>query len=142
MATYPNFVATAMPMTWRKITPLHKKLGARAIRFVYPSGVGLPLVASPALLNFRFGPEIAIDRIIGFTLAIQSVATASNFYVKELNTGWSFSYAYGGSKGCYVKENIETLPDEISLSFSFSAALASDVYLSFFNFEVVPFELT
>lgn len=130
-----------MPMSWRKITPLHRKLGARAVRYNYPAGVGLPLTASPQTINTRYGAEAAIDRIIGFTFSIQTSAIASNFYLQENNTGWQFSFDFGGNKGVFCQANIETLPDEVDLTWSFSANPNSNVYLAFYNFEVVPFEL-
>jgi hypothetical protein len=74
-------------------------------------------------------------------LSIQTIAAASTFYMQEQNTGWQFSYAYGGNKGAFVQGNIETLVDGINLTFGFSQTLATNVYLSFTNIELIPFEL-
>jgi len=130
---------TSMPLPWRKYTPLHKKLGARAMRYIYPLGVGLPIAgSSPATLNFRGDAVSTMDRVLGFTLSIQKVATASDFLLQELNTGWFQSYSYAGTRGLFLANNIETLPDEVSLQWSFSVAMATNVYLSFTNIELVP----
>lgn len=138
---FPSFtVATAMPLPWRKLTNAHKQHGARAMRFPYTASQATPTVAAPALLNFRYDALGQMDRIIGFCLSIAASSTASLFTLNELNTGWVFAYNFpGGNNGAYMLNNIETLPDEVSLQWSFSAD-PGQAYVSFFNFEVVPFQ--
>ncbi len=128
----------AVPLSWRKISPLHKQLGVRSARFVYPGGGGAPVLATPAIMNFRYGPEAGMDRIIGFSLLLGKGADTPEFTMSELATGWLFDHVFTAGQGATVYGNIETLPDEINLSFSFAAATTRNVYLSFFNFEVVP----
>src|SRR5271166_6076010 len=116
----PNPIGMFAPLPWRKITPLHKQLGARAIRFVYTNGTGLPLTATPQTMFLRYGPDTGIDRIVGFNLSIANSATPTNFALNENATGWQFSFVYPGSKGVYILGNVETLPDEVNLTWSFS----------------------
>lgn len=126
------------PLPWRKITPLHRSLGARSLRYVYPAAALLPLTATPATLNLRYDAVTGIDRIIGFSLAIGPTNTPCNFTLAELNTGWQFGYTYNGSRSIFVLNNIETLPDEVSLQWYFDVDIPAPVYLSFMNVEVVP----
>jgi hypothetical protein len=132
----------ATPLPWRKITHLHRSLGPRALRFAYPGGVGMPLTASPATIATPYASSAGIDRIVGFTLSIAQTALATDFTMRELNTGWQFGYSYNGGRSLFIMGNVETLPDMIDLQFSFDTQLASNVYLSFFNFEVVPVLVT
>ena len=132
---------TFAPLPWRRITPLNKQLGPRSLRFNYPGGVGIPLLASPQTISLRYGPEVGIDRLIGFTLAIANTVTPTVFTLTENNTGWLYSFNYPGNKGVFNLINIETLPDEASLTWTFTVNPSANVYLSFFNFEIVPFEL-
>lgn len=139
------FIGQAMltPLPWRKITPLHRTLGARAERFSYTSGQGLPSAAAPQIINQRYDAVNALDRIIGFTMSIMAGdATPCEFVIQELNTGWFLDYSYPGTKGAYLSANIETLPDEVALQFYFTADLATAVYLSFQNIEIVPHHIT
>jgi len=139
------FVSELMitPLPWRKVTPLHRSLGARSERFSYTSGQGLPSQATPQTINARYDASTALDRIIGFTLSIGAGdATPCEFVLQELNTGWFIDYSYPGTKGAYLSANIETLPDEVALQFYFTADLIAPVYLSFQNFEIVPHHIT
>jgi hypothetical protein len=127
------------PLPWRKKAPLHIKLGTRSLRAVYAASAVVPSPAAPATLNLRYDASTAIDRIIGFCLSVAPNNTAFQFLLQELNTGWFFAYTYGAAnRGLFVKTNIETLPDEVSLSWSFSADPPAAIYMSFFNEEVVP----
>lgn len=129
---------TATPLPWRKVTPLHRRLGARSIRFVYAGGAGLPQTASPQSLAFRYDAVNAMDRVVGFTVSIANAAGPADFVVLELNTGWFFDYTWPGSKGALVTGNVETLPNEVNLQFWFSASISGNVYVAFQNIEVVP----
>lgn len=131
----------ASPLPWRKVTPLHRRLGARSIRFVYLGGAGLPLTASPQSLAFRYDAINAMDRIIGFTVSIANAAGPSDFTISELNTGWFYDFTWPGSKGALVQGNVETLPDEVNLQFSFSSAISGNVYVAFANIEHIPAQI-
>ena len=142
MPTVSRSIPLAMPMNWRKRSPLSDKLGTRSLRFSYPGGSNVPLIATPQAIELRYGAEAGIDRLIGFNLSIQQSATPTSFYMFESNTGWQYSFNFGGgNKGVYVLGNVETFPDEVNLTFSFSASPGSNVDLAFFNFEVVTFSL-
>jgi len=133
----------ANPLPWRKITSLHHKLGARSIRYPYPTGHTLPVAATPDALSFLYNPAQAIDRIVGFTFSAGYSTTSITLVLRELNTGWQFTYASGGYKGVFVQNNMETLPDEANISWYFSASsYDAPLYLSFMNIELIPFQLT
>jgi len=134
----PNPVGTFTPLSWRKVSPLHKQLGARSLRFVYPAGNGAPTIAAPQSLYLRYGPETGIDRLIGFSIMLGKGADAPELTMSELATGWLFDHVFTANQGASVFGNLESMPDEINLAFSFAAATTRNVYLSFFNFEVVP----
>lgn len=132
-----------LPLPWRKVTPLHKQLGSRSLRFNYSAGATLPSAAAPQVVNLRYDISTAIDRLIGFTLAIMpGDNTQSNFILQENNTGWFFPYSYPGTIGAYITGCMETLPDEVNMQFSFSAELNAAVYVAFQNLEVVPAKLS
>jgi len=126
------------PLPWRKSTPLHRKLGARALRVVYGASTVVPSPATPAGFNLRYDASTSVDRIIGFALSVQATATAFQFLLQELNTGWFLNYTYSSNRGLLLKTNIETLPDEIAVQWSFSADPPVPIYMSFFNIEVSP----
>lgn len=129
----------ATPLPWRKGSPLHKKLGARAMRVAYGASTVVPSPGTPATINLRYDASTAIDRIIGFCLSVAPNNTAFQFLLQELNTGWFLAYTYGAAnRGLFIKANIETLPDEVSLQWSFSADPPAAIFMSFFNEEVVP----
>jgi len=134
----PNPVGTFAPLPWRKVSPLHKQLGTRSLRFVYPGGNGAPVTATPQSLYLRYGPEAGIDRIIGFSVLLDKGADTPDLSINELATGWTFEHVFTANQGASVFGNVETLPDEVNLTFSFAAATTRNVYVSFFNFEVVP----
>ena len=134
-------IATATPLSWRKITPLHRKLGARSLRFVYPAGANLPRVATPLTIAKEFTAGRDMDRFIGFCLSIAASPVPANFLMSDGFTGWQFSYYYPGAKGIFIMGNVETLPEQSDLTVSFDAAVTGTVYLALFNFEVVPCQL-
>jgi len=134
----PNPVGTFAPLPWRKVSPLHKQLGARSLRFAYPGGNGAPVIATPQSLYLRYGPETGIDRIIGFSVMLGKGADAPELTMSELATGWLFDHVFTANQGASVFGNLETFPDEINLTFSFAAATTRNVYLAFYNFEIVP----
>lgn len=125
-------------LPWRKVTPLHKQLGARATRFLYGASAATPTAAAPQTINLRYDAITNIDRIIGCTVSVAAGGPACEFFIQELNTGWFLDYSLPGTKAVYFSFNIETLPDEVSLAFYFSSNLGTQAYLSFQNFEVVP----
>lgn len=128
-----------LPLPWRKMTPLHHQLGVRAQRFAFPANASLPQLATPQNINLRYDASTGTDRIIGCTLSIANSSAGSDFTIQELNTGWFLNFTYPGSKGAFIQFNIETMIDEVDLSFYFSASsLSGAVYLSFQNIEVVP----
>lgn len=142
MPTYnPLGLVTAIPLPWRKITPWHKKVGARAMRFTYGATTPVPSLANPQPVLFRYDAGSPMDRIIGFTLSVAPGNSAGNFLVQELNTGWFLSYALPGTTPIFINAIIETLPDEVSLQFYFSASPNANVYVSFQNVEVVPVKI-
>src|ERR1700733_10350682 len=106
------------PLPWRSITPLHRKLGVRSLRFIYGASQATPLPASPLLINMRYDASTLLDRIIGFTLSVGAGGAAGDFLIQELNTGWFLDYTMPGTKGIYLTANIETLPDEVNLQLS------------------------
>lgn len=134
--------SAAVPLSWRKVAPLHRSYGARSLRYSFIGGNGMPLTASPLILNNKFTAGQIMDRIIGFNLSIQASAVSTNLYMQELNTGWQFSYTYPGVKGVYIMGNIETLPDEINLSVAFDTQISGNIYLAFYNFEIVPMAIS
>jgi hypothetical protein len=129
------------PLSWRKTTPLHNKLGSRAIRFPYALGAALPSPANPQIVNMRFEGVTAMDRIIGFNVAWTNTSSSSpcDFVMTEANTGWISALTYLGVGAVRFSGNMETMPDEINLSFYWTAPLVGSVaYVSLFNNEVVP----
>lgn len=133
----PQGYVMSFPLPWRKVTPLHTKLGVRAQRFAYTATQATPTPTVPQAINLRYDASTAIDRIVGFTLSVGSGGAACEFLIQELNTGWFLDYSLPGTKAVYLSANIETLPDEVSLQFSFSANVGALVYLSFQNIEIV-----
>lgn len=134
--TVANDIGLRSPLGWRSISPLHRKLGSRAIRFTYPAG-GAPTTA--AVMKFRYDATTAMDRVVGFCISSAAGGTTGfSVTLNELNTGWQWASTVGGTKPFYVKENIETFVDEVDLTWVFSAAPDVPIYMSFFNFEVSP----
>lgn len=138
MTTQAQIIPAATPIEWRKRTPLHEKLGPRAMRFFWPASAALPSPATPQLVTVAFDPSAAIDRVIGFYLSIASAAQPTEVLMSESLTNWQFSYTYPGGKGVTVWGNMETLPGRMALSVSFSVDVPTPIYLSLFNYEVVP----
>ena len=134
--------AAIQPLPWRRQTPLNKKLGVRSLRFVYPGGAGLPVTATPASLQLRYGPEIGLDRLIGYSFACDVVGTASQFYLKELNTGWFQVFNLPTTTRLFVQGNLETLVDGCNLQwYCTNAVTPTSVYLSLMNIELAPWAL-
>jgi hypothetical protein len=138
MSTFQYEQLMFTPVPWRKVTPLHSKLGARAARLVYASGVNAPTTAAPLTINFRYGPEAAMDRIVGFNVMLGAGADSPELTISELATGWFFDRLFVAGQGAMIYGNIETLPDMVDLKIAFAAATTRNVYISLFNFEVVP----
>jgi hypothetical protein len=138
MTTQNQLLPSAWPLTWRSITPWHKKLGARSTRWNFGPSAN-PVAAAPALVNFRYDAA-TMDRVIGFNVAWlnPSAATPCDFIMIENNTGWLKGYTYSGTGAVQMEGNLETLPDEISLSFWWTAPLPATVFVSLFNNERVP----
>jgi hypothetical protein len=139
-ATQPGVLPLVTPLTWRKLTPLHKKLGARAMRFMYNAGAS-PLLANMGGIEFRYDAVSAIDRVIGFCLSIgppSGASAASTFTISDANTGWNFNVLWSGAAPLYVMGNAETYADMANLSWNFDVQVQAPVYLSLFNVEVVP----
>jgi hypothetical protein len=138
MAQQTEILPAFMPMTWRKHTPVHRKLGSRAARFWYPAGAGLPLIAAPGTLNLRYDAINAIDRIIGFQLCLGKAADTPEFIIQDLNTNWFFDHLYTTGVPSVIWGCVETMPDQCALQWYSSGATTRNVYLAFYNFEVVP----
>lgn len=136
----PQILPSAQPLPWRKTTPLHAMRGARVIRYAYQVSAA---PTAPQLLHFRYDSAAPLDRIIGFGLTFDPSSTTVQFLLQDLNTGWRFPFSYlGTSKGVTIAGNVETLSDEANLQWSFSAAPAAIITLSFFNIEHVPVIIT
>lgn len=132
----------SFPLPWRKITPLHRSMGTRAIRYLYQASVTKPIAATPQTVNFRYDASTGMDRIIGFTMSIMSGNAACEFVIQELNTGWFLDYSLPGTTAAFISGIIETLPDEVNLEFYWSVAQTVQCYVSFQNVDAVPVSLT
>lgn len=130
---------SAIPLPWRSITPLHRKLGARALRYVYTGGTNLPQTSTPANLQLQFANTEAIDRIVAYSLSIGVALAGANFTIQEANTGWRQTYTYNAGRGLFLTNTLETLPDTCNLTWWFDAALGVDTVVTFYNVELVPF---
>ena len=126
-----------VPLPWRKETNLHREMGARVLRYKWSTAETPPTPAAPLLIDFEYSGT-TLDRIVGFSLASGSTTTAAIFLMEELNTGWVYSARYTANTSLRALDNIETLPDRVSLRISWSADPVGPLCLSFYNFEVVP----
>lgn len=127
----------AIPLTWRKVSKFHQRMGARVIR---QSPLVLTAAAPLNLINAPYGPD-TIDRIIGCYLSLGQ-AGAGTITLQELNSGWNWSVVAGTQLGNYWFP-IETLVDgaNITITSSINIAAAKQASISFYNFEMPPAQM-
>jgi hypothetical protein len=139
---YQAVQGTSTPLPWRpyRDTKLHHQLGKRSYRFYYPAAANIPVTGTAfGTLNFRYGPEVSMDRVIGMYLACLNPTVNASFGIQDLYSNWIGSRVFTAGYGSVTYLNVETMPDSANLQWSFSVWPGAPVYLTFYNFEVIPF---
>lgn len=133
--TTQNVYAPA-PLSWRKITPLHKRMGAHSLRIPLVLSANTPLT----IFQATFGAG-TIDRIIGCRLGLGGVG-AGTVTLKEIHSGWQIAIVAATQLGDYGF-NIETLIDGANLTIESSVDVdfAKGAMISLFNFELPPYQI-
>lgn len=124
-------VVNAVITNWRKVTLLHRTMGARAIRLAsiaLSAGIETPLLQTP------YGPA-TIDRVIGLFLNVETKAKAGVITIQDLSSNWRMDISATSQFGAYWL-NVETLTDAANLVITSSVAIVIDCSLH--NFEMPP----
>jgi hypothetical protein len=125
------------PLPWRHDTPLHAQMGSLSLRYKWSNVENLPMAATPLRVTMQYTAD-TMDRIVGFYLGGDNNTVANLFNMVENNTGWRYHYLVASGSPYMAQGNIETLPDQIDLTVWFNNEAAANLYLAFYNFEVVP----
>lgn len=129
-------IYAARSLPWRKITPLHARMGARQMIFpiVANANTTVPIFVAP------YGPGV-IDRVIGCEVNLGGLNTSGSFTISDVNSGYFKTIGAPTLLGSYGF-NLVTLDDGAALYFIASKAItaAMNCSVTLFNFELPPFE--